>query len=742
MPVHPPGAPGSYPETGETTTGGRDLAPHHDASFRNPQQPQLTSDSGQHSSSEGSDWSSLILTLPYESCTCCLTVVFVAFMVVIFMVGVALTLSGPGPRVSQRVPRAGGDNQTCAKRHCSWLARTLSDFSPDSAPCDDFYRHVCRTKNGHWLSRTSHMDFDVNSAVTRLLRRSLLKSKKGTAVHKAASLYAACTNILRHDRSEIGDLRSFMRTAGLDLVSMGDKGQRNAVDIMCALFFRYGINTVLFFMMHDLISVNGKKLVSVGFNKNFEAWIVKRAQLVRTSKITHYYVHYVGAYHDSSNNDTWDALSMVSEADNVASSLLATHRRRRDETYAQLKVRQLSRFTPKTVSRQEWEEAVTAHSRSEYAANDTLYVKPSALKFLNALLSRLNHHGVKCEMAWCLLRNYGPYADRRLISSVAAHNQTCLERVAAVMGPALYGAFIFRAVPPKAIQAATAMALDVRRQAEIDIARATWLGAKAKHHALKKIQGISFHIGFQKQMQTMEDLDSYYLNFPSAPAHFLLNWLRASKLARAKRLGNRDILLPHRGFPTAAYVGQSNTVFISADLLRPPMFVVGGPVSFNYGGLGQIIAHEIVHAFLVSAKESDQKWGSASTGHGKALAEKMLCLKQSHGEALEGAVPSSRHNSDSENVADLAGAALAFRAYANMKGRNATLARGPSEEQEQLFFTGLCLKHCEREENDASLFTPSPLRCIVQLKNMHQFATTFRCHADDAMNTAAKCSVF
>ncbi|XP_050035676.3 endothelin-converting enzyme 1-like [Dermacentor andersoni] len=703
-------------------------------------QTSQTNQSADSSHYSSSDDESLVLTLPFVSWTCCLTVLFVAIMVAIFMLGIALTLTSPATAAPQRVRRAGADNQTCAKRRCTWLMRTLNGFSPDSAPCDDFYRHVCRTRDGRWLSRTSHMDFDVNSAVSRLFRKPLSPKKPGTAAQKAASLYSACTNVLRRDRSEMGDLRSFMRKMGLDLLATSDKSKKDAVDVMCALFFRYGINTLLSFVLHDLIAVNGKKLVSVSFSRGFDAWIVKREKLIAASRISHFYVHYVNAYHNSSRNDTWDVLSRVSDADNVACSLLASFLRKREAAPARIRIRHLSRFTQSTVSSQEWVDAFAVHSGSEYAVDDVVYANPAALKFFDALVSRLDHDGVKCEIAWCLLREYGSYADRRLISSVARHNQTCLERVAAVMGPALYGTYIFRQVSAKTIRTATDMALNIRRQAELDIARATWLDAKSKHQALKKIQNITFHIGFQKGMRTTEELDSYYLKYPFSAKHFLLSWLRASKLTRAKRLGNRNMLLPHRAFPTAAYVGQANAVFISADLLRPPVFLPAGPESFNYGGLGQIIAHEIFHAFLISTKGFDKK--RAHRREQGTMQDKMRCLKRSHDEALQGATLPQRRHSDAENVADLAGATVAFRTYANLSGRNGTASHhASSEEQRQMFFVGLCLKHCEHEESDASLFTPSPLRCIVQLRNMREFSTAYRCHGDDPMNAATKCSV-
>ncbi|KAL1419013.1 hypothetical protein MTO96_025481 [Rhipicephalus appendiculatus] len=697
-----------------------------------------STDSSQYSDSEGE---TLVLTLPFVSWTCCLTVLFVSIMVAIFMLGIALTLTAPGTAAPMRVQRAGTGNLTCPKKRCDWLTRTLYEFSPDSAPCDDFYRHVCRTRDGRWLSRTGHMDFDVNRAVSRLFQKPLSPKVRGTAAQKAASLYSACTNILRHDGSEIGDLRKFMRNMGLDLFAMGDKSKKDAVDIMCALFFRYGINTLLSFVMHDLIAVNGKKLISVGFSRSFDAWIVKREKLIAASKITHFYVHYVNAYHNTSHNETWHVLSRVSDADNVACSLLASFLHKRDAAPVRLKVRRLSRYTQSTLSSQEWVDAFTVQSRSAYAPDDVVYAKPAALRFFDALLSRLDHEGVKYEMAWCLLRDYGSYADRRLVESIARHNQTCLERVAAVMGPALYGTYIFKHVSTKSIRTATDMALKIRRQAELEIARATWLDAKTKHQALKKIQNITFHIGFHRGMRALADLDSYYLNYPSAPKHFLISWLRASRLTRAKRLGDQNMLLPHREFPTAAYIGRANAVFISADLLRPPVFLHAGPESFNYGGLGQIIAHEIFHAFLISTKGFNKKKAYHGESEQATMRDKMRCLKSSYDEALEGATLPPRRHSDAENVADLAGAALAFRTYVNLSARNGTAVQHNSEEQRQMFFVGLCLKHCEREESDASLFAPSPIRCIVQLKNMREFSSAFRCHDGDPMNAASKCSV-
>ncbi|XP_077564832.1 endothelin-converting enzyme 1-like [Haemaphysalis longicornis] len=676
------------------------------------------------------------------SWTCCLTVVFVAIISAVFLVAIAMALIAPGDARNHPKHKTGVDKQICTKKRCNWLEHTLSQFSPDSAPCQDSYGHVCKTRSGQWLSRTKNMDFDVNRGVTRLLRQPLRKHKQGSATHKAVSLYKACVRILRRENSEISDLRSFMRNVGLDLLDGGAKSKKDAVDILCALFFRYGVNTLLSFVMHDLISVNGKKLVSIGFSENFDAWFVRREKLMRDSRITHFYVHYVNAYSKNSDSETWEVLSRVSRADSVASALLAAYHSKRDEPFTRLKVRHLSRHTPKTVSRQQWIEAISTHSRSVYTTDDILYVKPSALKFFGSLLSQLNHDGVKYQMAWCLLRNYGSYSDRRLIRSVALHNQTCLERVATVMGPALYAAYIFRAVSPKAIQRAIGMALNIKAQAQTDVARASWLPRKEKRQALRRMRSLNFHVGFPNGMTTVEELDRYYQNYPAAPRHFLLSWMRASKITRARKLGNRNILLPHRGFPTAAYFEDSNTVFISADLLRPPVFLASGPDSFNYGGLGQIIAHEVIHAFLLGTQSKEIRKGGDSSAELHAVEEKTRCLNESHREALEGGMPSQVNSSHWENVADFAGAALAFRTFHSLKTRNTTLEAGPPEDEQQLFFVGLCLKHCERDDYDQSLFTPSPLRCTMQVKNMPEFSTAFKCNAGDTMNPYKKCAAF
>lgn len=96
---------------------------------------------------------------------------------------------------------------------------------------------------------------------------------------------------------------------------------------------------------------------------------------------------------------------------------------------------------------------------------------------------------------------------------------------------------------------------------------------------------------------------------------------------------------------------------------------------------------------------------------------------------------------DSENLADFAGCAIAHAAYASLPARQRKLTLpGLNLTAEHLFFVGHCAKWCENMRQTAARYAPGRSRCIVPLMNMVEFSDVFGCAPGTPMNPPKKCA--
>ncbi|KAL1471132.1 hypothetical protein MTO96_023869 [Rhipicephalus appendiculatus] len=98
-------------------------------------------------------------------------------------------------------------------------------------------------------------------------------------------------------------------------------------------------------------------------------------------------------------------------------------------------------------------------------------------------------------------------------------------------------------------------------------------------------------------------------------------------------------------------------------MLQPPFFHEYGPEALNYGSLGMIMGHEIMHAL------DPARWGGFTRHRQvkKEYAKRALCLRRSHRSVLppSGEQDESSDPTDSENLSDLVGTALAYAAFSS-----------------------------------------------------------------------------
>ncbi|KAL3189227.1 hypothetical protein MRX96_002899 [Rhipicephalus microplus] len=226
---------------------------------------------------------------------------------------------------------------------------------------------------------------------------------------------------------------------------------------------------------------------------------------------------------------------------------------------------------------------------------------------------------------------------------------------------------------------------------------------------------------------------------PDVPLNRLFHsWIEARRINAHYRWKDQKTMWYDEEFVGATY--NEATIKIPIAIIQPPFFYEYGPEALNYGSLGMIIGHEIMHGLDISG------WGGPLRNLDEMKKEhnkRALCLRRSHRSVL----PSSSQRdelvdtADSENLADFVGTMLAYAAFASSaeEDRKVKLA-GFDKSPDQLFFISQCNTFCARNQEAPENYAPFRSRCMVPLRNMPEFSRAFGCAAGTVMNPNKKCT--
>ncbi|MEN3113272.1 M13 family metallopeptidase [Uliginosibacterium paludis] len=193
----------------------------------------------------------------------------------------------------------------------------------------------------------------------------------------------------------------------------------------------------------------------------------------------------------------------------------------------------------------------------------------------------------------------------------------------------------------------------------------------------------------------------------------------------------------------AYYNPVFNEIVFPAAILQPPFFDMAADDAVNYGGIGAVIGHEISHGFDDWGSQYDadgmlNPWMSeADKTRFKALTHRVV--EQYNGyEALPGKFVNGELTLG-ENIADIAGLAIAYKAYSlSLGGQPAPVIDGMSGPQR--FFTGFAQVWRSKIRPEALLarivsdpHSPPEFRVIGATANNEAFHETFGVKPGDGM---------
>jgi endothelin-converting enzyme len=272
-----------------------------------------------------------------------------------------------------------------------------------------------------------------------------------------------------------------------------------------------------------------------------------------------------------------------------------------------------------------------------------------------------------------------------------------------------------------------------------------WMSPATRAEAKKKLSMITVKIGYPDKWRDYSAL--------SVRSDDLVgNLLRASEFQHQRyvtRTGgpvDKGEWLMTPQTVNAYYNPTTNEITFPAAILRWPFYDVTADDAVNYGGIGSVIGHEISHGFDDSGRQFDgdgnlRDWWTADDGV-KFKQRAAALARQYSGYA----VLDNRHINGEltlgENIGDLSGMAVAFKAYQiSLNGKPAPEIDGFTGQQR--FFLGWA-QVWRRKYRDAELLkrlvtdphSPSEFRANGPASNIDAFYDAFAVAPSDRMYRA------
>ncbi len=196
----------------------------------------------------------------------------------------------------------------------------------------------------------------------------------------------------------------------------------------------------------------------------------------------------------------------------------------------------------------------------------------------------------------------------------------------------------------------------------------------------------------------------------------------------------------------ASYSPTNNEITFPAGILQPPFFALDADDAINYGAIGAVIGHEISHGFDDQGRKSDGDgnlrdwWTPEDARRFDERAAKLGAQFESYN-PLPGMTINGRLTMG-ENIGDLSGIAVAYRAYKiSLNGKTAPVVGGFTGDQR--FFLGYAQIWRTKARDEAlrnQLLTdshsPGQYRAFVPLTNIDAFYTAFNLKPGDKLYRA------
>ncbi len=317
-----------------------------------------------------------------------------------------------------------------------------------------------------------------------------------------------------------------------------------------------------------------------------------------------------------------------------------------------------------------------------------------------------------------------------------------LDTVETQTGEALGQMYVKVAFPAESKAQMQTLVTNLREALKVRLENLAWMSPETKKKAMEKWASFTPKIGYPDKWRDWTGLstsrDSYIANVLAAN-EFNYKW----NLGKIGKPVDKTEWGMSPQTVNAYYNPQQNEIVFPAAILQPPFFDPNATDEMNYGGIGAVIGHEMIHGYddqgsRFGATGNFENWWTPADAKGfSGLTDKLVSQFSAY-EAVPGTNVNGRLTLG-ENIADLGGLAVAYDA---MKKATAGKPDPNTDEltRDQRFFANWATvwrRNFSPEELKVRLTTdshaPANFRAMGAPSNMPAFAAAFSCKAGQPM---------
>jgi putative endopeptidase len=311
------------------------------------------------------------------------------------------------------------------------------------------------------------------------------------------------------------------------------------------------------------------------------------------------------------------------------------------------------------------------------------------------------------------------------------------------MGEGFGQLYVAQAFPPESKVKMEALVANLMLALKGRLENLEWMSQETKTSALEKWSSFTPKIGYPDKWRDWTGLDvakdSYAGNLMAASAfNYRFNLDKVGQPVDRSEWGMSPQTV------NAYYRSTANEIVFPAAILQPPFFDANADDALNYGGIGAVIGHEMLHGFDDQGSKFDAQgnmsnwWTDADRENFNARTGK-LAAQYSAYEALPGLFVNGQLGLG-ENIADLGGVTVALDALNAAQGDAFTDPMVDGHSQPQRFFMNwatvwrIAFTEAQlKQQITVGPHSPGMFRAIGAPSNLPAFAQAFSCKPGDKM---------
>ncbi len=630
-------------------------------------------------------------------------------------------------------------------------------LDPDVRPQDDFYRSV----NGGWLA-TTDIPADRSNYGTFTILQEQAEHNLHTILEEAAKHADA-----GGERQKIGDFyASFMDEATIEKRGLEPlKDELTRIDQIASRqdLSRYMGEAQRLGVAHPFVffvTVNRRKsdeyIAAVSQrglgmpDRDYYLSDEPRLQEIR-DKYSTYVKDLLAAAQTPEPEDAAERIVAL-ETRLARAHWTRVQNRDAEKTYNRYELDALAKLTP-AIDWREFFIGVVVPLEKVQAVNVT---QPSYLEAVNQMVEEVALEDWRVYFRYKMLNAYAPNLPQRFVQlhfdfmdktvsgvpELKPRWKRGVDTLESAIGDLVGKAYVERHFSEDAKQRMDALVANLRRAFAEGIDDLEWMTPETKKKAHAKLASFRAKIGYPERWRDWSKLDV-------RRDDLIGNRQRAVAVALdrdiAKLGGPIDrtewFMTPQT--VNAYYSAPLNEIVFPAAILQPPFFDVAAEDAINYGAIGSVIGHEFSHGFDDQGRRYDGAgnlndwWQPQDDVEFKQRAQRLGAQY-----SAQSPLPGMNINAEltmGENIADLAGVAMAHRAYRlALDGEAAPVIDGFTGEQR--FFIGwaqVWARKFREDELRRRLLTdphsPSEYRVNVVVANLPAFHAAFDVKPEDEM---------